>query len=87
MNVSCLAAKIKPLQMVKPVDTCWNSKLHMISHAIYLKPAIDICTKSSIVAQYQTHPLNFRQKEWVILEELSPLLGVCPFLCICVPCF
>ena len=71
---------IKPLCMVKPVDTHWNSKSHMISCSIYLKPAIkDICTKKSVVAQYKTCPLKLSWEEWRILKELSPLLGVCHF--------
>ena len=50
----------------------------MISRAIYLKPAIeDICSKKSVVALYKTCPLKLKQEEWIILEELSPLLGVC----------
>src|SRR5258708_2033919 len=76
---SCNAAKIKPLHlhMVKPVDTHWNSKSQMISHALQLKPAIeDICTQKSLVAQYSTHPLKIKQEEWRILEELDPLLGI-----------
>lgn len=63
--------------MVKPVDTRWNSKSHMISRAIYLKSVIDdICTKKSVVVQYKTRPLKLNREEWRILEELSPLLGV-----------
>ena len=59
VQVSCLAVKIKPLHMVKLVDMHWNSKSHMISRAIYLKPAIeDVCTKKSVVAQYKRHPLK-----------------------------
>ena len=70
--------------MVKPVDTRWNSKSHMISRAIYLKPAIeDICTKKSIVAQYKTRPLKLNREEWRILTELSPLLGVRHFFNFC----
>jgi hypothetical protein len=77
MHASCVAAKIEPLRMIKPVDTRWNSKSHMISRAIYLRPAIeDVCTKNSIVAQYKTRPLKLKREEWVILDELSPLLGV-----------
>ena len=50
----------------------------MISQAIYLKPVIeDVCSKKSVVALYKTHPLKLKREEWIILEELSPLLGVC----------
>lgn len=50
----------------------------MISRAIYLKPVIeDICTKKSVAMRYNTHHLELSPEEWVILEELSPLLGVC----------
>jgi hypothetical protein len=67
--------------MIKPVDTRWNSKAYMIARAIYLKPAIeDICSKNSLVAQYNTRPLKLKREEWTILEQLSPLLGVCYFL-------
>lgn len=60
----------------------------MISHAILLKPVIkDICTKKSIVAQYKTCPLKLKREEWVILEELSPLLGVHTLLRFHVPGF
>jgi hypothetical protein len=49
----------------------------MISRAIYLKLAIeDICTKKSVVAQYNTRSLRLTREEWRILEEMSPLLGV-----------
>ena len=86
MHASCVAAKIEPLHMIKPIDTRWNSKSHMISRAIYLRPVIeDICTKNSIVTQYKTRPLKLKREEWVILDELSPLLGVCHFHCFCVP--
>jgi len=85
MKASCTAAKIKPLLMVKPVATRWNSKFLMISRAIQLKDAIeDICTKKSIAAQYKTRPLKIKREEWRILEELCPLLGVRAFLCSCV---
>lgn len=63
--------------MIKPVDTRWNSKSLMISRAIYLKPAIeDICSKKSLVVQYNTRHLKLKREEWVILEQLEPLLGV-----------
>lgn len=53
----------------------------MISRAIHLKPAIeDICTKRSLVSQYNTGPYKLKREEWEILEELSPLLGVCDFI-------
>jgi len=59
----------------------------MISRAIYLKPAIeDICSKKSLVAQYKTRPLKLKREEWVILQQLSPLLGVRPFSHLCAPC-
>ena len=74
---SCNAARIKLLCMVKPVNTHWNSKFQMISHALHLKLAIeDICTQKSLVAQYSTCPLKITQEEWRILEELDPLLGI-----------
>ena len=77
VNASCVAAKIEPLRMVKPVETRWNSKSLMISRAIYLKLAVeDICTKKSLVTQYKTRHLRIKREEWRILEELSPLLGV-----------
>ena len=58
----------------------------MISRAIYLKSAIeDICSKNSLVAQYKTRPLKLKREEWVILQQLSPLLGVRLFSLMC-PC-
>jgi hypothetical protein len=63
--------------MVKPVDMRWNSKSHMISCALHLRPAVEyICTHKSLVVQYGTCPLKIKQEEWRILEELDPLLGV-----------
>ena len=86
VTVACLAAKIDPLRMVKPVETQWNSKSLMISCVIYLKLAIeDICSKKSLVAQYKTRPFKLKREEWVILEELSPLLGVRHILTLAVP--
>jgi hypothetical protein len=73
----CKAAKLKPLRMIKPVDTRWDSTSHMISRAIQLKRIIeDVCSKQSIASQYGTRPLKLKREEWRILEELSPLLGV-----------
>ena len=67
--------------MIKPVETQWNSKSLMISRAIHLKPAIeDICSKSSLVRQYKTRRLKLKREEWIILEQLEPLLGVRHFL-------
>jgi hypothetical protein len=81
LEALCIAAKIEPLRMIKPVDTRWNSKSHMIACAIHLRPAIeDICSKKSLVAQYKTRPLKLKREEWDILEQLSPLLGVCTAL-------
>ena len=81
LEALCIAAKIEPLRMIKPVDTRWNSKSHMIARAIHLRPAIeDICSKKSLVAQYKTRPLKLKREEWDILEQLSPLLGVCTAL-------
>lgn len=49
----------------------------MISRAIHLKPAIeDICSRKSSAKQYNTGPLKLKREEWLILEELAPLLGV-----------
>lgn len=77
LEVLCNAAKIKPLRMIKPVNTRWNSKSHMIARAIHLKPVIeDICSKKSLVVRYNTRPLKLSREEWEILEQLSPLLGV-----------
>ncbi len=83
MEALCLAAKpkLRPLRMIKPVDTRWNSKSHMISRALYLRPVLeDICTKKSLTSQYDTGPLGLTKQEWRILGELSPLLGVCTCL-------
>jgi hypothetical protein len=79
MEALCLTAKpkLRPLRMIKPVDTRWNSKSHMISRALYLRPVLeDICTKKSLTSQYDTGPLGLTKEEWRILTELSPLLGV-----------
>jgi hypothetical protein len=57
----CKASKLKPLCMIKPVDTCWDSTSHMILHAIQLKWIIkDVCSKQSITAQYGTCPLKLK---------------------------
>ena len=78
MEALCNAANIKPVRMIKLVDTRWDSKSAMISRAIDIRPIIeDICSKKSITARYDTRPLKLRREEWRILEELSPLLGVC----------
>lgn len=78
-NQLCRAVKIEPYLMIKPVDTRWDSKSHMIARALYLKPAIeDICTRRSYVAKYNTGRLKLGREEWMILMELEPLLGVCP---------
>jgi len=78
MEALCKAANINSLRMIKPVDTRWDSKSHMIARAVYLKPVIeDVCSKKSLTAQYDTRPLKLKREEWRILEELSPLLGVC----------
>ena len=37
----------------------------------------DICSRNSLTTHYNTHSLRLKQEEWVILEELAPLLGVC----------
>ena len=77
MEDLCSAVNLKPLRMIKPVDTRWNSKSHMISRAIYLRPVLeDVCTKKSLTSRYDTRPLKLKREEWRILEELSPLLGV-----------
>jgi hypothetical protein len=71
------AVKLKPLRMIKPVETRWDSMSHMISRAIQLKPIIeDVCSKQSIASQFGTRLLKLKREEWRILEELSPLLGV-----------
>jgi len=78
MEALCKAANIKPVRMIKPVDTRWDSKSAMILRAIDIRPIIeDICSKNSITSRYDTRPLKLRHEEWRILEELSPLLGVC----------
>ena len=49
----------------------------MIAHALPLKPAIeDICSKKSLTVLYDMCCLKLKWEEWVLLEELSPLLGV-----------
>ena len=78
MEILCKAANIKPLRMIKPVDTRWDSKSQMVARAIYLKPIIeDVCSKKSLTAQYDTRLLKLKREEWRIMEELSPVLGVC----------
>jgi hypothetical protein len=81
LEAICIATKIEPLRMIKPVSTRWNSKSHMIARAIHLRIAIeDICSKKSLVAQYKTRQFKLKRGEWDILEQLSPLLGVCTTL-------
>ena len=53
LEVLCNAAKIKP------VNTRWNSKSHMIARVIHLRLVIeDICSKKSLVVQYNTQLLK-----------------------------
>ena len=79
----CMAVKIEPKQMIRPVSTRWNSVAEAMERAIYLQPALDKLVdaphhntwKSMRLAKYK-----LKESEWEVLKQLQPILQVC-FYC------
>lgn len=76
----CAAAKPNPIkanQMIKPVETWWNSKSHMLRRALELRLALeDLCSMSSLKKQFNTGHLRLSDAEWEVATQLEPLLDV-----------
>jgi len=72
----CEHEKLKPQKPIKVVATCWNSHIaaldrHWANHA-----AITCLCSATIYEHLKLKKYALRQQEWVILEQLCPLLHV-----------
>jgi len=65
--------------MIRDVPTRWNSTAVLIQRSLDLKPALKVLV---IMKEYnkargvRLMRFQLREDEWVILEELAPLLNV-----------
>jgi hypothetical protein len=65
--------------MIRDVSTRWNSTAELIQRALELKEALDILVVNA--EHNKTRGVRLRRfrlssNEWVVLEQLSPLLEV-----------
>ena len=77
--ISCEITETPPKQMVRAVDTRWNSLAEAIHRAIELKPALE---RLVWLAKYDKpgkaglRRYKLTSEEWCLLEQLWPLLNV-----------
>lgn len=73
----CERVHIKPKRLKKNVSTRWNSTSELAASGLYLRPALD---KLVLIAEHnragsaRLRRFAMTDKEWDIMDELSPLL-------------
>lgn len=83
LATSCEQEKIKPKLMIRDVSTRWNSTAELIQRALEIKGGLNILVvkaehnrrRGVRLARFKLSP-----EEWMLLEQLSPLLDVRLFL-------
>ncbi len=77
----CKKHHLKPLGVVRPVPTRWNSVAMTSRRIIYLEPVIrELVTKASHNVARGPRLLRFKlsEAEWTILKQLDKILAVRP---------
>lgn len=79
LATACAKTGIKPLEMVRAVDTRWNTVSMTLSRALALKPGLQIL----VAMPEHTRPKSARLQrfrlstsEWALLAALFPMLDV-----------
>src|SRR5579859_4019065 len=66
----CQAAKLKPLRPIRDHAIRWSATFNMLERVVYLKPAIDMWTRS----EDKYEKLRMNEREWEMVEFLLRFL-------------
>jgi hypothetical protein len=81
LGAACTTSKIKQVQMVRDVATRWNSTAELVGCAIQLRKALSLLVidkEHNKLRGVRLKRFQLSSREWELLEQLYPLLDVCP---------
>ena len=75
----CLSVKIQPKDMIRPIETRWNSVTEAMERAIFLQPALDKLVDApqhNTLRSMKLSRFKLNDSEWEVLRQLQPILQV-----------
>lgn len=79
LEQACRDTDLEPKEMIRPVDTRWNTYADVIPRALDLRPALDRLMSQSKhnKGKGSLGKLKLSSVEWSLLQKLMPMLQVC----------